>query len=432
MESFKRFLLVLSVLCLLSAWTHAEEPAVYELDEVDLTVEVSPRLIVFTTDIDKNDPNLAAYGLTKKEQQKKMSDGDILLDIWDKEVTYEIFVSSDPAVGSMKDFNDCTPELLTQYCEAFSNASDDGSVWSVYDTGYMAFLKQEFTDAGNRDCAAQYMTVHNGACIDFTLYTLSGEYIKVMDRALTNIIDSIRPLPSEKNITTYVLDEIGMLVDVPADLIAFTREIYDPALDVRGIGREAQMAYMEDLNCYLNIFHPDHDYDITISTSDTDQPGFDHFTEEALQELADYYMENNDLDVYDTYYCEPYYNPQIGYLKGIYRSSSADGFNGAQVQTVYNGKMLYVLLSSRTGEYTEAMDSVLNGIIDSIRFKEPSVLSELPNKIINDPPASEMKEPAQTDVDSVSAPILLICAVVLLGFVALVFCIILIKQRRRK
>ena len=62
---FKFLLSFCLAFCLLPSYAFAAN-STYELDELGMSIELPSNHVVFTRDIEANDPNLSAYGLTKE------------------------------------------------------------------------------------------------------------------------------------------------------------------------------------------------------------------------------------------------------------------------------------------------------------------------------------------------------------------------------
>ena len=98
-----RVLLLLVVFCLLLAASANAAEQVYVLEELGMSIKLPSDMVVFTRDLDENDPTLAAYGLTKSEMQQLMTDGDMYLDALFKDDGYEITVTM--VDSPLRDYN---------------------------------------------------------------------------------------------------------------------------------------------------------------------------------------------------------------------------------------------------------------------------------------------------------------------------------------
>jgi len=80
------------LLCSLSITSFAKNQT-YVLDELGMSMAIPDEFVVFTRDIDDNDPNLTEYGLTKDYMETLMLNGNIYLNAWDSTVNHEIVVT---------------------------------------------------------------------------------------------------------------------------------------------------------------------------------------------------------------------------------------------------------------------------------------------------------------------------------------------------
>ena len=100
----------------------------YWLDEVGMTMELPADLVVFTRDIQSDDPNLRAYGLTKDGLSSLMLEQSIYLNAWDSDIHYEIIVTM--IKSPFEDYNQFSDTMLSTLISAFEEDYErSGMTW---------------------------------------------------------------------------------------------------------------------------------------------------------------------------------------------------------------------------------------------------------------------------------------------------------------
>ena len=181
--------------------------------------------------------------------------------------------------------------------------------------------------------------------------------------------------------TTYRLDDLGLSVDVPVNLIVFTRDIKsnDPHLTEFGLTKEGMETLMEDGNIYLNAWDKNGNYEVIITMTENSLNNFsllsDTFLETLATSLSDVYKEAG-ISLIKT---EIYQHQQAKFIKiFISRPNNGSTVYGLQYYTVYDGKAINITLQSYSGDINVEKETILKTMVDSVVFDSDLVQSNTP------------------------------------------------------
>ncbi len=168
----------------------------YTIDELDMSIAIPSDYVVFTRDIDANDPNLSLYGLTKDSMSSLMTSGNIYLNAWDSDVNYEIIVTMiDSSLGDFNLLSDTTlSTLATSFESEYKSAGITYIKSEVYQHDQAKFLKI-YISQPNGDSTAyglQYYTVYADKAINITMQSYSGTINDSEENILKSIVDSAK------------------------------------------------------------------------------------------------------------------------------------------------------------------------------------------------------------------------------------------------
>lgn len=110
MKRLYSFVLMLIMVLSMSTTVFAASSKSYQLDDLGMSIDIPSEYVTFTRNISDNDPNLATYGLNKKDLSDLMKSGNIYLNAWDKDVTFEIVVTM--IDSTITDFNLMSDTML--------------------------------------------------------------------------------------------------------------------------------------------------------------------------------------------------------------------------------------------------------------------------------------------------------------------------------
>lgn len=227
---FKFLLSFCLAFCLLPSYAFAANTT-YELDELGMSIELPSNHVVFTRDIEANDPNLSAYGLTKEGMSSLMLERSIYLNAWDEDVNYEIIVTM--VDSPFEDYNQFSDTTLNGFVSALETEYASMGITFIrsdfYQHSQAKFAKIYISQPNNGDTAygLQYHTVYNGKAINITLQSYSGEIDSSREAIIQKIVDTIRfdtapqfsAPPAQTRAFTYTDKDSGMTFTVPANWI---------------------------------------------------------------------------------------------------------------------------------------------------------------------------------------------------------------------
>ena len=70
-----------------------------------------------------------------------------------------------------------------------------------------------------------------------------------------------------ENCNVYQLDELGISISIPNELVVFTRDTgnNDPNLSLYGLTKDGLLSIMEESNIYMNAWNATIDFEIVIT-----------------------------------------------------------------------------------------------------------------------------------------------------------------------
>lgn len=188
--------LICSVLViLLSTSAYAAEVTEYSLEELGLSVSMPSEYIVFTRDIDANNPNLNAYELTKDGLSLLMEEKNIYLNGWDENVNQEIIITMiESPLVDFNLFSDTTLSIMATFFESeYANAGVTVIKSEIYQHFQAKFLKIYISrpNGNSTTYGLQYYTVYHDKAINITLQSYSGQITSSQEEVLKSIVDSV-------------------------------------------------------------------------------------------------------------------------------------------------------------------------------------------------------------------------------------------------
>lgn len=218
------------VLCLLPVSAFAAT-GTYDLDELGMSIELPSDHVVFTRDIEANDPNLSAYGLTKDGLSSLMQERSIYLNAWDEDINYEIIVTM--LDSPFEDYNQFSDTSLSAFVSALDTEYAGLGITMIrsefYQHSQAKFAKIYISQPNNGETAygLQYHTVYDGKAINITLQSYSGKIDSSKEAILKKIVDTVHfdtepqfnPPPAKTEAFTYTDPTSGMVFTVPANWV---------------------------------------------------------------------------------------------------------------------------------------------------------------------------------------------------------------------
>jgi hypothetical protein len=195
--------LTLALFCICSAVPAALAAGLtYELPELNMTIDAPEGWIVFSRDIDEDDPNLELTGSDSKTLEDHYKENNIYLNIIKTSPLAEIVITMGEDDNSRKiyDFNripdadmQAQAESLMQEMQRLMEGQAAYYDCSVYKHEQAAFFIFHLTQQinGSTVYGKQYTTIINGKTINITLHSYEGEISDSLAGTLQDTIDSV-------------------------------------------------------------------------------------------------------------------------------------------------------------------------------------------------------------------------------------------------
>lgn len=214
-----------------SAATAAQESSSYTLDDLEITIAIPDELVVFTRDTPEDDPNYAAYGLTKEALIDLFDVQNIYLNAWDADINYEIVITM--VDSSSEELPIQSDVILSEFASAMGEMYEDMGLAFLGAEIYQHTQRKFVKIYANRDTddqtvyMVQYSTIHNYQAINIALHSYSGKISANEESLLKSIVDSIHfqdaQLPSDVGIGDIPLQytdfKTGVSFSVPSTWI---------------------------------------------------------------------------------------------------------------------------------------------------------------------------------------------------------------------
>lgn len=174
---------------------------IYELPELNMTIEAPEGWTVLTQDIDESDPNLKLIGLDRKELADSLKENGIYLDMINADSFAEMLVVMKEFDGSrdIYDFNTIPNEELLPAVESMIKGQavsaqgltfTNGSIYSHKQAKFVIF-DGTYRDNGIMVYGQQYFTTINGQAIAITLRSYGSEVTDGLAQTVQDTVDSI-------------------------------------------------------------------------------------------------------------------------------------------------------------------------------------------------------------------------------------------------
>ncbi len=199
----KMLLLLLTALLLnVGAAPALAENKLYELPELNLTLEIPEGMLVFTRHMAEDDIALMAMGMTPEELRKDFTEKDVYMNAMSLNPIYEVIVTMMEYAGSQEifDFNTLGDRKLKEMAELLLEgkaAQGKNFLYDSYrieekDKGKFMVLDLRQEAGGNTIYGRQYYTIFNGQAINITLQSYTGPISQEMTDTMQGIMDSLR------------------------------------------------------------------------------------------------------------------------------------------------------------------------------------------------------------------------------------------------
>ena len=179
--------------------------------------------------------------------------------------------------------------------------------------------------------------------------------------------------------TTYTLDELGLKLSIPNDLIVFTRDLdgSESDLSLFGLEKESYLDNMISMNTYLDAVAADGSAEIIVTMAENELSDFNSYSDRELIETAESF-DSLYQEIGCTYLgSELYQHPQAKFLIIQFTTPYGEApVYSTQYYTIYANKAINVTLHSYSGTVSDDQALLLRNIVDSIVFETDSQSTE--------------------------------------------------------
>lgn len=252
MKRFFAWVLVLSLVLLPAGAAAADS---YDVGELGMRFSIPEGHVVFTRNIDGNDPNLAKYGMTKEGLYTAMERENIYLSAWDPDRSYEIMVTSTPI--ELNNFNTIEDSvLLTMMDQTASTIEERGESYigsEIYQHPQTKFLRVSMGKPEDPKSLyrLQYYTIYGHKAINITMISQGhvintdweGILQEVVDRMEIVGAPQVQKVVEETPEFSYLDEQTGVSFVVPRN--------WSPAHEPETDRYEAKFVLNSDSGVYI-------------------------------------------------------------------------------------------------------------------------------------------------------------------------------------
>ncbi|MEL4105312.1 hypothetical protein AAFA46_00510 [Oscillospiraceae bacterium WX1] len=190
---------------------------------------------------------------------------------------------------------------------------------------------------------------------------------------------------SAASMASYTIDELGLTVQVPSDLVVFTRNLQpgDPYPPKYDLNNEGIKDFFIKNDIYFNAFSENITYEVDILSQETPAVlnvyDFHLLSSAELQNLM-----NNSKELYqnpDITYKTPELilsNPQAAFIKTYYQLPEDNKTTyGVMYYTIYNGHSVKITLRSYGVPISPEREVIVSDLVNSLSFSHTYTSSEL-------------------------------------------------------
>lgn len=189
------FLSVLLCVALLSSVTAlAAETVTYELDALDMSIEIPGNYGTFTRDTPSNDSAYAQFGFTKEQVDGWLTEGNMYLNAIRLDGTHEVNVTM--IESPLEDFIQLSDTTLSTLASTWVDMAESAGLTyiksEIHKHEQVKFVKAYISQPYNDQTVygLQYYTVCNGQAINITMHSYAGELTEEDESELEDIVDS--------------------------------------------------------------------------------------------------------------------------------------------------------------------------------------------------------------------------------------------------
>lgn len=189
------------------------------------------------------------------------------------------------------------------------------------------------------------------------------------------------------NTREYPIDEIGVKIYVPDDLMAYTRtsgidKNVEKALGVTDDYKEHLISEMEEKNIYFRGFDANVSYEITLESEPNDGGAYSQKSdEEILQIISDGLNDKINGMGTETTSKDVFSENDRKFAVAEFQNNTSDSFVYA---TVENNQAYYFYIRVLNGNLTDAHKALIKQIAGSVEFSDKFVKTKTDNGVVSD------------------------------------------------
>lgn len=165
----------------------------YEVSEMGISLEIPDEYIVFTRDMDKNDPAFADFGVSKETLMDQFDTGHIYLNAVLPSGNEEIVVTMEENIIS--EFNGLGETSLLMLASTLKDGYEEYGIsvssYDIYHHPQLEFIRIYFNTTDKTTYGLQYYTIYGGQAMNFTMRSYDRPISGSQERTIQNVVDSV-------------------------------------------------------------------------------------------------------------------------------------------------------------------------------------------------------------------------------------------------
>lgn len=186
------FLLSLSLVVGLALSVQAASEK-YDVSEMDLSLEIPSEYIVFTREMEKDDPAWLDYGISKQDLMDQFTARHIYLNAVLPNGNEEIVVTMEENI--ITEFNGLGDTSLLMLASSLKDGYEEHGIfvssYDIYHHPQLEFIRIYFNTEDKTTYGLQYYTIYGGQAMNFTMRSYDGPISRTQENTIQNVVNSI-------------------------------------------------------------------------------------------------------------------------------------------------------------------------------------------------------------------------------------------------
>lgn len=165
----------------------------YVVSEMGISLEIPDEYIVFTRDMDKNDPAFADFDISKETLMDQFDTAHIYLNAVFPNGNEEIVVTMEENIIS--EFNGLGETSLLMLASTLKDGYEEYGIsvssYDIYHHPQLEFIRIYFNTTDKTTYGLQYYTIYGGQAMNFTMRSYDGPISGSQERTIQNVVDSV-------------------------------------------------------------------------------------------------------------------------------------------------------------------------------------------------------------------------------------------------